>query len=89
MILKVCIIHLIILKGCEKYIFTLSQQLGPSIFLITFISIKILQGILIKALHTLHVPRLNLQNKRKKPLICSYNKIDMNQHCHMCKILRS
>jgi hypothetical protein len=41
------------------------QRLGPSTFFVTFTFIERLWDPFIKALHTLHVSRLNLPNKIK------------------------
>jgi hypothetical protein len=54
------------------------RQLGLLTFFFIFTSIKRLWDPLIKALHTLYASKLNLPNKIKKLLICSYRKIDVN-----------
>ncbi len=76
MIWKVCVIHLIILKGCEKK-FTMIQQLGPPTFFITFTYVKRSWDPLIQILHTLHVSKLNLPNK-----------IEDLQYVHIVKLIR-
>jgi hypothetical protein len=61
------------------------RQLGLLTFFFIFTSIKRLWDPLIKALHTLYASKLNLPNKIKKLLICSYRKIDVNWTCHISK----
>jgi hypothetical protein len=47
----------------KKNLFAMIWQLGFPMFLVTFTYFEKLWGPLIKALHTLHVSRFNLQNK--------------------------
>jgi hypothetical protein len=57
---KVCVIHLIILKGCEKNYLQSFNNLVLQHFL-SFL--YLLKDCFIKFLHTLHALRLNLPNK--------------------------
>jgi len=49
----------------QKDLFAMIQQLIPLAFFVTFTFVERLWDPLIKALHTLHASRLNLQNKIK------------------------
>jgi hypothetical protein len=65
------------------------KQIGPSTLFVSFTFIERLWDPFIKVSHTLLGSKLNLPHKIKKFTIYSYNRIDTNQHCHMCNILQS